>query len=225
MLLVILSLLIVTCGIACARKGFVRTPSDSSALKGQHYLNVVALFMGKGFTNIETERIEDLIDDGLTTEGAVEDVSVGGNFYYLPNKLVSADTEVVIRYHAFTYIAPGIITSAPEDQSAMEQELLLSMQENLEGVQVTFNEETKTYEIIPIEGESFMATFSETLKGADVNVAAWKEFSESVVMLSDTLVDALGPGYSVSVFDPGRQNTLLLIIDGQVLLDFVSTDG
>lgn len=82
-------------------KGEAKTPSGSSAMNGRDYKSVVESFEENGFTNIKLEKIEDLVTGLLTKEGEVEDVSVGGDFDYSPDKWVRADTQVIIRYHAF----------------------------------------------------------------------------------------------------------------------------
>lgn len=81
--------------------GEAQTPSGSSVMKGRDYKAVVAIFEGNGFTNIKLDPIDDLIFGWLKKEGEVEEVSVGGNFDYSPDKWVPANTEVVIRYHVF----------------------------------------------------------------------------------------------------------------------------
>lgn len=78
-----------------------KTPSGSTIMKGKDYKSVVETFEEKGFTNIKLEKIEDLITGWLTKDGEVEDVSVGGDVEYSPDKLVKSDTEVIIRYHTF----------------------------------------------------------------------------------------------------------------------------
>lgn len=102
----LLIMVLVCCSsfIACEsvdRTGQAKTPSGSSAMKGRDYESVVETFGSKGFTNIKLEKIEDLIMGWLTTDGKVEEVSVGGDFDYSPDKWVPADIEVVIRYHTF----------------------------------------------------------------------------------------------------------------------------
>ena len=81
--------------------GEAKTPSGSSAMEGRNYEEVVEIFEEKGFTNIKTEPIDDLIFGWLTKDGEVEEVSVGGDVDYSPDKWVPADTEVIIRYHTF----------------------------------------------------------------------------------------------------------------------------
>ena len=96
----ILCFSLVACGND-SHAGEAKTPSGSSAMEGRNYEEVVEIFEEKGFTNIKTEPIEDLIFGWLTKDGEVEEVSVGGDVDYSPDKWVPADTEVIIRYHTF----------------------------------------------------------------------------------------------------------------------------
>ena len=101
-----LSLALILCFslIGCgenSHEGEVKTPAGSSDMEGRNYEDVVTIFEEKGFTNIKTEPIDDLIFGWLTKDGEVEEVSVGGKVDYSPDKWVPANTEVVIRYHTF----------------------------------------------------------------------------------------------------------------------------
>lgn len=100
-IIIICCIIFVACGSSEDYTGKAKTPSGSSAMNGRNYESVVESFENNGFTNIKLEKIEDLITGWLTEEGEVEDVSVGGNFEYSPDKWVDADTEVIIRYHVF----------------------------------------------------------------------------------------------------------------------------
>lgn len=94
-------IILVACESSSDHPGEAKTPSASSVMKGKDYGSVVELFEEKGFTNIKLEKIEDLITGWLTKEGEVEEVSVGGDFDYSSDEWVQAETEVIIRYHAF----------------------------------------------------------------------------------------------------------------------------
>jgi hypothetical protein len=82
--------------------GEAKTPSGSTIMKGQDYQSVEDTFEEKGFTNVKLEKIEDLITGFLTKDGEVEQVSVGGDVDYSPDKWIAADTEVIISYHTFS---------------------------------------------------------------------------------------------------------------------------
>lgn len=126
-----LSLVLILCVslIGCGENnhdGEVKTPVESSELEGRNYEEVVKIFEEKGFTNIKTEAIHDLIFGWLTKDGEVEDVSIGGNVDYSSDKWVSANAEVIIRYHTFpendeeestppTTVTPANTAAAPDD--------------------------------------------------------------------------------------------------------------
>jgi hypothetical protein len=82
-------------------EGEAKTPSGSSVQKGRDYHMVVDDFKSKGFKNIKTEKLEDLITGWLTKDGEVKEVSVGGDVDYSTDEWVSADAEVIIKYHTF----------------------------------------------------------------------------------------------------------------------------
>lgn len=82
-------------------QGQVKTPSGSSYQEGRDYKEVVAEFEEKGFQNIKTEKIEDLITGWITSDGEVEHVTVGGDIDYSSDEWVEEDIEVVISYHTF----------------------------------------------------------------------------------------------------------------------------
>lgn len=84
-----------------SRDGQVQVPFAASNMKGRDYQDVINEFEKQGFTNIRTEKIEDLIIGFLTKDGEVEQVSVGGNIDYPSDKWVYADVEVIITYHTF----------------------------------------------------------------------------------------------------------------------------
>ena len=89
------------CGSNEDHTGEAKTPSGSDIMKGRAYEDVVEDFEENGFINIKLEKIDDLITGWLTKEGEVEEVSVGGDVDYSPDEWVSADTEVIIKYHVF----------------------------------------------------------------------------------------------------------------------------
>jgi hypothetical protein len=89
------------CGANSKHEGEAKTPSGSSVQKGRDYHKVVDDFKSKGFKNIKTEKLEDLITGWITKDGEVKEVSVDGDVDYSPDEWISADTEVIIKYHTF----------------------------------------------------------------------------------------------------------------------------
>lgn len=112
--------------------GEAKTPSKSSAMRGQDYNSVVEKFEGKGFTNIKLEKIEDLITGWLTKDGEVEEVSVGGDFEYSADKWVKADTEVIVRYHTFPEKETEVSEDEKPEENINQEEVTESNDENTE---------------------------------------------------------------------------------------------
>ncbi|MGL5329234.1 MAG: DUF4839 domain-containing protein [Peptostreptococcaceae bacterium] len=141
-----------------------KTPSGSTIMKGKDYESVVETFEEKGFTNIKLEKIEDLITGWLAKDGEVEDVSVGGDVEYSPDKLVKADTEVIIRYHTF----PEEDTEIAKDNTNQED-----IKEEAPLKEESAKEEVKEPEIYTIDNCPDMVKF---VKAYDSEFL--KEFAE-----------------------------------------------
>jgi hypothetical protein len=84
-----------------SHEGKVRTPGGSSFHEGRDYNDVVSDFEDSGFTNIETEKLEDLITGWITKDGEVESVSVDFDEDYEENGWYPNDVKVIITYHTF----------------------------------------------------------------------------------------------------------------------------
>ncbi len=98
----IMAMALVGCGgNSNKHEGEAKTPSGSSVQKGKDYNKVVDDFKSKGFKNIKTEKLEDLVTGWMTKNGEVEEVSIGGDVNYSADKWVPSDTEVIIKYHTF----------------------------------------------------------------------------------------------------------------------------
>lgn len=88
-------------GNSNGHEGEAKTPSGSIVQKGSSYQEVVNDFKEKGFKNIKTEKLEDLITGWMTKDGEVESVSVDGDKDYSPDVWYPSDVEVIITYHTF----------------------------------------------------------------------------------------------------------------------------
>ena len=84
-----------------SREGEARTPRGSSYHQGRDYKDVLSDFEDRGFVNIKTEKLEDLIFGWLTNDGEVKSVSVDGDMSYRANGWYPDDVEVIITYHTF----------------------------------------------------------------------------------------------------------------------------
>ena len=81
--------------------GMAQIPSTCSEMKGKKYEEIQESLENKGFKNIKSEAIEDLITGLITKDGEVEEVIIGGKTGYSASQWVPAKTEVIIRYHTF----------------------------------------------------------------------------------------------------------------------------
>lgn len=79
----------------------IKVPKSSTEFKGEDYKDVMTLLEASGFTNIETEVLDDLITGWLTKDGEVEKVSINGDTDYSTNSKHSYDAKIVITYHTF----------------------------------------------------------------------------------------------------------------------------
>lgn len=73
----------------------------SSSMKGRDYMEVMEEFEENGFTNVQSEKIEDLVFGWLTDDGEVEEVLIDGSSDYSKEEWIPDDTEIIVRYHTF----------------------------------------------------------------------------------------------------------------------------
>lgn len=99
LLLCVTAVLLAACAQSHVEK--VQTPAGMNIQRGRNYREVIEDFEDKGFTNIRTEPIHDLLISWVIRNGEVDGISVGGDTNYDPGVWVPADTEVVIRYHTY----------------------------------------------------------------------------------------------------------------------------
>ena len=98
-----------------SREGMVQTPANMKMQRGRNYKEVIEDFEDKGFTNIQTETIEDLEYGHTFRNGHVEQISVGGDTNYDAGVYVPRDTKVVIRYHTYN---SATLNQDSEDEDA-----------------------------------------------------------------------------------------------------------
>ena len=82
--IIMLSVLLTACG---AKKEMVETPAGIHLERGRNYKEVIEDFEDKGFTNIKTETIPDLVYGRSFRNGEVEQISVGGDIAYDSSKV------------------------------------------------------------------------------------------------------------------------------------------
>jgi len=131
-LVLIISLMLTACSDSDKHEGEAKTPSASSTQKGRNYQDVIDTFEEKGFININTEVLDDLITGWLTKDGEVESVSVDGNVDYTANVWYPNDVEIVITYHTFPLAKEEISSPEFSDKpNSQESEQLENQNENV----------------------------------------------------------------------------------------------
>ena len=103
LLILMFAILGIMAGLESAPNGVevIRIPSSSNKLEAKDYRGVMTELQAAGFTNIETETLNDLILGWLTKDGEVEKVSVNGNTNFNADNKFPKDAKIVITYHTF----------------------------------------------------------------------------------------------------------------------------
>lgn len=70
-------------------------------IKGKNYSETVDYFEQQGFTDIQTEKIEDLVTGWLVKDGEVEEVTIDGLSSFEEESVFEPDAKIVIYYHTF----------------------------------------------------------------------------------------------------------------------------
>lgn len=79
----------------------ITVPKSSDEYTGKNYEVVLGELDTAGFTNIETEVLDDLILGFITKDGEVESVSIDGNTTFSKGTRFMPDAAVIITYHTF----------------------------------------------------------------------------------------------------------------------------
>lgn len=74
---------------------------SSKEVKGKNYSEIVDHFKQQGFTDIKTEKIEDLVTGWLTKDGEVENVTINGLSDFEKESIFEPDAKIVVFYHTF----------------------------------------------------------------------------------------------------------------------------
>lgn len=93
-------------------------PLSSDDIHSDDYNSIVKRFKDAGFTNVQTEKIDDLITGWLVSDGETEKVTIDGSSEFVTGESYIADVEIIISYHTFseadTYTEEESETSAIE---------------------------------------------------------------------------------------------------------------
>lgn len=155
-----------------SHEGEAKTPSGSSIQSGKDYKDVIKDFEEQGFTNVKTEKIEDLITGWLTEDGEVEEVSVGGNVDYSPDEWMPVDTEILIKYHTFE--EENETPEEKETESVSEPEVEKEVAPESDEESSSDTEEVEE-EILTLENNK---EFETILNTKDEFSPLYKEFAE-----------------------------------------------
>ena len=98
----------------------IKIPSSSKNYKGANYQEVVSELQGAGFTNVQTEVLDDLVTGWLTKDGEVEQVSVDGDTTFSTDSKYSADVKIIVTYHTYPE-KPKKETNPKEESDITEQ--------------------------------------------------------------------------------------------------------
>lgn len=102
--LVVAFIIIIAIGINSESKdsaGKISVGVSSSELVGKNYEDVVSTLKEAGFTNVETEILDDLITGWLKEDGEVEKVKIDGKTSFSSDSKFDDDAKIVVVYHTF----------------------------------------------------------------------------------------------------------------------------
>ena len=99
----LLSVLMVFSLCACGKshENMSKTPCNSKDMRGEAYEKAVEAFGNAGFTNVTTEKVEDLVLGWLNDEGDVDKITIDGSDDFDSGVWYPSGASVVIYYHTF----------------------------------------------------------------------------------------------------------------------------
>lgn len=154
LLAIIMVLMMIMSGCGGTTSEGIKIPSSAGVYKGQNYQKVLSGLEEAGFTNVETETINDLTTGLLTKDGEVEQVSVDGEIKYNPDARYHKDVKIIVTYHTFKEDSvEDDKTSEPVDESGKEN------------ITISNNEELASIFKVKNEYDSSIAEFVKNHKG------------------------------------------------------------
>lgn len=142
----------------------IKIPSSAGVYKGENYQDVVTGLKEAGFTNIETEALDDLVTGILTKDGEVESVSVNGETKYDPDARYASDVKIVITYHTFPQTDQPEQSGEPTNSS----ETAGDKPEQSENITTINNEELVAVMAVKNEYDPIVGEFVEKYKGQTI---------------------------------------------------------
>lgn len=79
----------------------IALPIESKKIEKENYKTVVSQLEDAGFTNVKTEKIEDLVTGLLKKDGQVESVSIAGETEFKKGDSFAKDSPITVTYHTF----------------------------------------------------------------------------------------------------------------------------
>ena len=106
----------------------LKVSSSSDKLVGKNYQTVISELETKGFTNIKTVVLDDLVTGWLIKDGHVTQAEINGIIVFSANTSFPKDSKIVITYHTFPKKEKSDTksTGEPSSGSAVESKVNLS---------------------------------------------------------------------------------------------------
>ena len=76
-------------------------PIESENINQKNYKVIVSQLEDTGFTNVKTEKIEDLINGWLIKDGQIESVSIQGKTEFQKGEKIPKNAHITVTYHTF----------------------------------------------------------------------------------------------------------------------------
>jgi hypothetical protein len=181
----VLAISLVGCGSE-EDDGKINLPISDDDLKDANYQDVVAKFENAGFTNVQTEVIDDLIFGWFTKDGEVDEVSVDEFTTFSRHSRYPADIEIVVSYHTFPMDEEEEAAESSTAESTVEAEPTVKAEPTVEAEPIVeakptekaqSTEETQSSaeeEIITVENNE---EFAEVLNTKDPGDQIIEEFA------------------------------------------------
>lgn len=97
----------------------IKVGVSSSSFENKNYEEVISELNEIGFTNIETQEIDDLVLGWLTKDGAVDQVSIDGNTSFDSGTYFNKDVKIIISYHTF----PKDVAKKDDENNSQDYEV------------------------------------------------------------------------------------------------------
>lgn len=163
----------------------ISPPLSSSSIDDQHYKDLVIQFEEAGFTDVTTEPIPDLITGWITSDGEVEDISIGGSTDFAIDDDFAPTTPVIIRYHTF----PPKETKRPKQAPTNESPTPATTH----STPPLTPDPTPSTTILTIDNNSDLATILTTKDPLDPSIATFANTYQGQLIEFDGFVADVAP--------------------------------